>query len=88
MAFVLKEQVVSEELIRLYPNSIVKDEYGNVDFEESVFDISYKVKYKMSATKQKKLFGEEFETQEDAYDFIIKNLGSLHEMMIEKYEKL
>lgn len=79
------ESKASAELIRRYPNSIVFDDYGNIDYEESVFNMSFKVKYEMSETKQKDIFGEVFETQDDAYDFIIKNLNSLHEMMIETY---
>lgn len=83
----LTEQEVSTQLAKMYPNSVVFTEYGTVDYEETVFNISYKVKYNMSEQTQKKLFGEVFETQDDAYDFIVKHQASLHETLIELYER-
>ena len=82
------ERNTSAQIAKMYPNHVVFTEYGTIDYEETVFNISYDVAYKMGKTTQSKLFGGEvFEDQESAYDFIIGHLNSLHEQLIELYER-
>lgn len=64
-----------------FPDAIVTDEDGYLDFEESVYNIAVKLLDKLPSSQQYSVFGRAFEDYDDMYNHLYKNVPGLREKL-------
>ena len=74
----LKDNIVTR-LIRNFPDAIVTDDEGYLDFEESVYNLAVCVLDNVPAAQQYYMFGESFNRYDEMYEYLYKNIPELRE---------
>ncbi len=59
-----------KRLIGSYPNAIVTDDYGELDYEETIYNMSNCIVDSMEESQQISVFGKTFRTYEECYDHL------------------
>ena len=80
----MPETMIAKRLISSYPDSIVTDEDGNLDFEETVYNFAVDVCDSIPESQQEPIFGTIFNDYDEAYEHIINHIHSLR-YNLEKY---
>ena len=75
----MPKDIVVSRLIRSFPNAVVTDNDGYLDYEESVYNLAICVIDSIPASQQYYVFGEAFDNYDELYNYMYKNLPGLRE---------
>lgn len=71
-----------KRILHSYADCLVLED-GEVNYEESCYNISFKIMETLSESQQDSVFGFAFEDQQECFDYIVKHIPGLCEGMIE-----
>ena len=77
-----KQEELATKLLNTFPNCIVED-YGVINIEETVDELSNVIMSKFDKKKQKYYFGEVFDSPEECYRWLLAELPDLQEICYE-----
>jgi hypothetical protein len=82
----MSQERLINRILHSYADCLVLDD-GEIDYEESCYRISCRIKETLSETQQDSIFGTPFNDQQDCFDYIVKKIPGLCEGMIEFAEE-
>ena len=72
--------LIAKKLINTYPDSIEIDDFGNLDFDNTIYNFACQILNNFDTNRQKYNFGTTFESLEECESWIKSHLPDLYEL--------
>jgi hypothetical protein len=77
----MKVDNLLNRIVGNFPDAIVTDEDGCLDFEESVYNIAVKILDTLQTSQLYSVFGQAFIDYDECYDYLYRKLPGLREKL-------
>ncbi len=83
----MSQERLIKRILHNYADCISLFDNGEVNYEDSCYNISIRLMETMSESQQDSVFGFEFEDQQECFEYLFKKIPGLCEGMIEFVEE-